>query len=367
VDCRIGKSGIFGSVPEVWHGSGGLLGKGGIGESLCLNTIEVRALLDKFCGYFTVGKTRAPFPRWFNSGEHMSRNHPLFKRFPLNGSIEISIGKVQVPYHIYDGHGLLIGGTADFKSVQEFVHAEAVNPIQAQDRTFMAIWICNFTDANLGPHHELQFSFFVSQANITPSHRLGVLELMSRPETQMLCHGLWNDTAKVVAYNRELLSLNARQAISRIKDSPETFAFQFHDATASEHVLSGKVSNPRKFCPGAGLELIMSLGFRRVWSMARQPWSNLQILNPVGVGLTHNAITETYTKNTRNRLNYFHSSVDTLEFGPTPYARLDFKPQFAHYMSGFNFVYLPPKSVPNFKTLMRSTVQPAAPPVLPRT
>lgn len=32
--------------------------------------------------------------------------HPLFRRYPLDGQARISVGAVPTPYHVYDGHGL---------------------------------------------------------------------------------------------------------------------------------------------------------------------------------------------------------------------------------------------------------------------
>src|SRR5690349_3233391 len=91
----------------------------------------------------------------------MSRNHRLFRQYPLRGKAVISTGEVPTPYHIYDGFGALIGGTADLSAVRELLKKEVVMPADNGDgRTPMAIWIYKFTDASLGPHHELQFSFF---------------------------------------------------------------------------------------------------------------------------------------------------------------------------------------------------------------
>src|SRR5262249_52845383 len=154
----------------------------------------------------------------------------------------------------------------------------------------MGIWVCNFTDANLGPHHELQFSFFTSRGEIeTSSHRLNLLKLMMNPEIQMLCHGLWNSTAEAVAYNRELLSLNSRIAKSRIKNDANLFEFEIEDGSNGEPVLSGRLANLNKPTFGASWDLLMRLGFMRIWKIARQPWVNLQILNPTGVVLGQNA------------------------------------------------------------------------------
>src|SRR5262249_39349431 len=140
------------------------------------------------------------------------RDHRLFREYPLRGSATISTGTVPTPYHIYDGYGAFIGGTADLGPIQQLLRKETVTPMLTTDgRAFMAIWVCNFTDASLGPHHELQFSFFVSSRRDQRfvSHPLSLLTLLAtRPDVQMLCHGLWNNTATVLAHNRRLFTLN---------------------------------------------------------------------------------------------------------------------------------------------------------------
>lgn len=142
-------------------------------------------------------------------------------KYPLDGQVQISTGVVSTPYYIYNGFGLFVGGTCDLGKTQALLKNEVLQPVQTSSgEALMGIWICNFSEASLGPHHELQFSIFVSERKLAPvsPHPLGVLKLMStHPDAQMLCHGLWNDTPQVVAYNRDLLCLNAAQTSSRIE------------------------------------------------------------------------------------------------------------------------------------------------------
>ena len=60
-----------------------------------------------------------------------TKTHPLFTAYPLQNNLEISVDNVPTPYHVYDGHGLLIGGTADFATVAHLFNclfdAEAVS------------------------------------------------------------------------------------------------------------------------------------------------------------------------------------------------------------------------------------------------
>jgi len=275
----------------------------------------------------------------------MSRHHRLFRKYPLSGKATISTGEVPTPYQIYDGFGALIGGTADLSTVRQLLKNETVTPVDNGDgRTPMAIWICKFTDASLGPHHELQFSFFTrDRVNGVPtSHPLHLLASMTDPSTKMLCHGLWNSTPQVVAYNRELLSLNARLASSHVCNKAGQLRFSFADEQTQQTLLSGTFPNCARLSLRATWDAMAQIGFRKVWAMVRQPWVGLQILNPTGVSLPRNAVAESFTKNNVNLVRYFDPSTDELSFGGTAYASLGFKPQFIQYMTGFRFVYLEP-------------------------
>ncbi len=140
------------------------------------------------------------------------KDHQLFKQFPIQSTVQISTGAAPSPYQVYDGFGLFIGGTADLAAVKQLLKDENVTPIQTSDgKALMGIWVCNFTNASLGPHHELQFSFFVSRQQMAPiaPHPFNAFALITHQEVQMMCHGLWNNTPNVFAYNREILSLNA--------------------------------------------------------------------------------------------------------------------------------------------------------------
>jgi hypothetical protein len=275
----------------------------------------------------------------------MSRNHRLFREYPLNGRATISTGEVPTPYHIYDGFGALIGGTADLAAVRALLEKENVAPVDNGDgRTPMAIWICNFTDASLGPHCELQFSFFTGARmnRAAANHPLHLLSLMTDPGTRMLCHGLWNNTAQVVAYNRELLSLNAHLASSHVCNKTGELRFAFSDKESQVPLISGVLSKCARFSMRATWHAMAQIGFRKTWAMARKPWIGLQILNPTGVSLPRNAVAQSFTKNDMNLVRYLDPSADELTFGDTPYASLGFEPTFAQYMTGFKFVYLQP-------------------------
>ena len=62
------------------------------------------------------------------------------------------------------------------------------------------------------PHPTKPISFLVSHQPQLPvaNQPLALLKaLFANPAARMFCYGLWNDTETAVAYNRELLGLDA--------------------------------------------------------------------------------------------------------------------------------------------------------------
>ncbi|MFN8372580.1 MAG: thiamine diphosphokinase [Anaerolineae bacterium] len=117
-----------------------------------------------------------------------SSSIPLSVRVLSNGA------RVPVPYHIYDGSLLFIGGTAALNAVSTLLQSESVTPIQTSDgKALMAVWACDFREASLGAHQELQFSLFVSRTPqvVVRPHPFTILDASAfNPVVRMLCHGL---------------------------------------------------------------------------------------------------------------------------------------------------------------------------------
>ena len=276
------------------------------------------------------------------------RTQPLFQRYPLTGRATLSTGEAPTPYHIYRGYGVFVGGTADLGAAQRLLAGEHVQPVQtAEGRALMGVWVCDFTEASLGPHHELQFSLFVARGQVTglPAHPLGLLPVMlGRPDVPMLCHGLWNNTPVVVAYNREVLSLNARLTHSTITRAPHRVSFDFREAEGGAPLLTGAVG--LEAAPRANWDLARLMGFGPLLRISRQPWVIMQVVNPLGVRLAANGVAQAFTKNDQIRLRYFDPARDTLQIHAAPYTGLGFTPHFVQFMDGFKFVYLEPQVVP---------------------
>ena len=163
----------------------------------------------------------------------------------------------------------------------------------------------------------------------------------------MLCHGLWNNTSKVVAFNRELLSLNARLSTGKIQKSCTSMTFVLHNASTGELVLEGRLNKSKRISPRANSALITHMGLKQAWRITRQTWVSMKVVNPVGVLFSQNLTTETLARNDSNVVRFYDPHVDKIIFGDTPYRELGFLPQLFQYMDGIKFVYPNPPLKPD--------------------
>ncbi len=281
-----------------------------------------------------------------SSASHRA-NHELFRAYPL-AERNLSIGRVTAPYQIYDGSILFIGGTANLAAVKALLDDQQMHPLQTEDdKALMAIWVCDFTDANLGPHQELQVSFFVSETPMlpVPSGAFTILKLVSlNPDVQMLCHGLWNNTEKVVAYNRELLSLDAHLTNGTIQsalDQPRT-TFRFVDAQSDRLLVEGQVTTPRSQRMRDMFALMRSLGWSNSMKMARMPYLTLKVINPLSELAARHMVAQTYARGDKQVTNVFDPNVDHIQLSDIRYHAVQFIPHFINRSSGIRFLYLDP-------------------------
>ena len=276
------------------------------------------------------------------------KNHPLFTEFPLTGEEEISIGSVPVPYHIYDGDGLFIGGTADLQNITDLLKNEQVTPIQTTSgRAVMGIWVVDFTEASLGPHNELQFSILVSHQPTSPieDHPLTLLKaLFSNADARMLCYGLWNNTDKVVAYNRELLGLDAQLNEGMI--AVENGRKKFHFADESGNLLfTGDVKVEKRSAPKVGMSMLRLFGLRQTMRASAQDYLGAKVVNPISEKFPYNGDAQSYLASDTPIVQFFDPASDTISFDEQTNNIFKFEPQFVEHFSPFRFVYLHPEKV----------------------
>lgn len=271
------------------------------------------------------------------------RRHPLFWRFPLAGTVAVSTGDLPKPYHVYDGHGLLITGQAKADVVaQAFVDQDVFPVLTQSGKAAMGLFICSFADASLGPHLELQAVALCADVpgqTISDGSTAFLGALATRPELAVLSLNLWNDTAPVVAYNRDYLGLEADLAQGQISLGKRMdFNIAAPDGTA---LAEGSIRKNRLSDLGATFALMRQLGLHQVLRLARQPFALAHLVNRKTPVLPCNGRARTITAADQMVITYFAPKRDRLTLCG-PLAAYNFEPQCFEHMSPFRFVYLHP-------------------------
>lgn len=275
----------------------------------------------------------------------MKSKASLFLDFPLDGEIRLDGETLSTPYHIYDGDLLSIGGTVEFHAAKDLLAKEYLTPLTDENgRALATFWVADFTDANLGPHHELQFSLFASSAP-GPAIAAGKYAifhaLANRPEIKMVCHGLWNNTKRVVRYNSEHLFLDARFTQSSITRANGRVDFEFLNASGNM-LLRGNVGAGGFQLPGPLWHMIRQVGLRGLRQILSADYIEVPVVNTRSAAARENLESRTYSRSTRQILAPFSKS-DWIEIGHSPYSKLNFQPDFVQVNRGVGFVYLRPE------------------------
>lgn len=157
----------------------------------------------------------------------------------------------------------------------------------------------------------------------------------------MVCHGLWNNTQRVVRYNSEHLCLNAALSPSEFKKSSGQLAFHFPDAEG-KLIAEGAVRIARGQSFSALWQVIRHLGIGTMIRSARSPYLQIPVVNTRSAFSERNLIANTYSRGEKQVIRRFDSQ-DRLVFGHPVYASLGFQLDFVHQIEGVGFVYLRPQ------------------------
>jgi hypothetical protein len=272
--------------------------------------------------------------------------HQIFRANPITGKVKTSLGEMPTPYHVNDAHAVWIGGTANLASVKAILQNEQVAPLQtASGKALMAFWAVDERLASLGPHTELQFSFYVSAKPMppVPDEPFALLKaLLNNPQVCQMCHGLWNNTPEVVAYNREILGLTAHLNKTEFTRIGGRVKFSFADAEDGSLLARGDVREMARPPMNAMQAMFKSFGLMGTLRAAGAKLVNTRVMNPVNPMLPRNAIAQTFAAYDDAVAQLFDPAHDTLEIAHPLYGELDFHPQFVEHMRGFKMVYLEP-------------------------
>jgi hypothetical protein len=161
----------------------------------------------------------------------------------------------------------------------------------------------------------------------------------------MLCHGLWNDRAEVLAYNNEHLGLGANlgkgEIIRDLEGGRKTFHFAQEES--GDVILRGQVKESARSEGKANWSLLAHLGPMKTFKFAARPWITAKVINRRGAVIQENRAARTFIASEKVVLQHFDSETDKLEFGDSRYRGLNFRPQFVEHFSDIKFVYLTPK------------------------
>ena len=278
-------------------------------------------------------------------------DHPLFAKYPLDGTVEVDGEPLSTPYHIYNGEIFLIGGIADAAAAATLLQGERLAPLLDTDgNALMALWVCDFTEANLGPHHELQISLFASPQPGPPvqRHPFAIHRLLAlNPDTHMVCHGLWNNTARVVRYNQAHLGLDAHLSVSQIQyeDRGPRWVFCVDDAESGQPVAEGSLEAVARQPAAAMWATLRHLGLRGMSQAVRTQFVHVPVVNTRSAFAGDNYVAHTYTRSDRQIIRFF-GGADRIDIRHPQYARLAFRPDFVQQNAGVRFVYLRPQPLP---------------------
>jgi hypothetical protein len=247
---------------------------------------------------------------------------------------------------VYNGEALLIGGYARLETARSLLAEQALHPVITTDgRALAALWVCDFSEASLGIHQELQISLLVSHEALPPvqAHPLAMVKLLlMEPQMRLFCQGLWNNTRLSLCYNREVLGLDSREAMG-VYDSAGpggwiSFRFQQPDGAL---ILQGDVLSPARQTLRPLFSLAWLLGRDGVNRLRNAAWLEAHVVNPVGEVIPHNADAQAYLQGEQVQLDLYDPG-NRLVFGDIPQRELNFEPQFVEFIHGFKFVYLHP-------------------------
>ncbi len=275
--------------------------------------------------------------------------HPIFEQFPIQPDpISTSTGPQPTPYHVYDAHAVLIGGSADYAAVAEMLADEDVTPAQTTSgRALMALWAVDEFSASHGPHTELQISFYVAHGSQKVTVKDGPFAalqfLLSRPEARQMCYGLWNNTEAVVAYNSEILGLTPQLMRSEFAFPDGRVQFAFYDAQSGALLARGDVRHARNPPLDAMIALFRNFGFGPAIRAASMKTIETKVVNPINPHLPRNADALTVSSSDAMIAQLFDPQQDQVTIAVPAYAQLDFRPTFVEHMRGFKMVYLTPE------------------------
>jgi hypothetical protein len=292
---------------------------------------------------------------------NLSKTQDLFQKYPLRSLREFPGGGAPVrdglvPYHVYNGTVLLIGGTANLASVRALLNNQNLEPVRTSaGEALVSLWVCNFTQSSLGPHKMLQAGTSVALGALPPvePQPLALLgAVLTMPQVGMYCRRTWVDEARVAVYQSELFGLDVHLTQGEFSQdlTGRNMEFEFWDVSDGETLLSGRVRERAYTTPRPALALLRRLGLSGLLQVTRQPNFSLRVVPPLAEkkpagGLSggfSERISQVYWRRQRSVTQFFNPHSDRLVLSSAVYPGVEFRPQFIERLEGFKMVYLLP-------------------------
>ena len=274
-----------------------------------------------------------------------TKSHALFQKMPLRGEITLSTGSAPVPYHVYNGHGLLVLGTCKADILQRRFADEDVHPVLTRaGKGILVLFICDFPNASHGPHTEFHITALSAPTvgEVVPDDPSAALAALGlRPDWGVLSLHLWNDDPDVVAYNTEYLGLEATQLQGGVIKTARKLCFDCRDMDG-EAIVSGKVRIPKRSDAGLMWRIMRALGLRGVWHAGMNKVSQATVINRKSPVMPYNGRAQTFTAPDKVVVTAFDPEKDEIETASGPLAANGFTPHILQHLWPFRFVYLHP-------------------------
>lgn len=262
-----------------------------------------------------------------------------------DGGGALSTGPAPTPYHVYDGHGLLLVGTCDAAALADGFAGQDVHPVRtASGQGVLLLFICDFREASHGPHLEFHVTALAAPE---ADQRLGddpaeaLAALATRKDWGVLSLHLWNDADNVVAYNTEYLGLQAMRADGRIDVSAGQVDFAFSTPEAGP-IAQGSVGLAKRSDAHLMRRVLRYLGWRGLWDAMRRKPSVAHVVNRKSEVITHNGRAQTRTAPDKMIVSAFDAARDQMDLDQGPLAQYGFEPKIVEHLWPFRFVYLHP-------------------------
>ncbi len=280
------------------------------------------------------------------------KSHPIFDTFPIEGTLPTDYGRLIMPYQVYDGFGVMVGGSLDPVAARHLMVNQDQHPVLSTDRRALAfVRIINITDSCIGAHTEFQLALFIADKprSDIPYHPFGLLQVIAERshEIRVMTHRIWHNSPKATLYHREVLSLRAASATSAVNVSEGAMKFTFSARLEDgefQPLCAGKlIENPR-------MSLKATWDLKKLTALVREPlerqkrsYLTYTAVNPISDLVTRHHKSTLAIAADRVTLREWDPAYDQMSLSYPEYIDADFQPDFVQRFDGLRFVYATPR------------------------